>query len=73
MVENTYHWRVDVDEDSGLGAVVLARELDRRPGNGAAAARDLDLSATNIELRTALVRSDVQADLLRPDEVLSSR
>ena len=52
-----------VDGVARIGGLDVAGDLGRRRGGSAAAARDGDLGAADVELRTSVGRGDVQGDL----------
>lgn len=64
---------VDVDQDTGVGGLVRARERNQVLGLGATATRHGKLSARQVELGTTAALGDVQGDLLVPHQVFASR
>ena len=62
---------VDVDVQTGLSAVIGTGELHGRAGSARATALDVELSAADVELRTANLAGGVETDVLGTEEVLA--
>ena len=62
---------VDVEQDTGVGGLVGARERDTGGQVGGAGAFDLDVDALHVELSAALAVALVESDDLGTEDVVA--
>lgn len=64
---------VDVDKNARVSVLVSTRQRNSRTGSAGATARDGDLRAGNVELRTALAGRGVNGNVLGAQQVVAGR